>query len=197
MRLRQIALYTFTFVITNLLIWVFTPALIIPPTKPTDAIYVYILDLGWHSEIVLPHSQGGLILYAYGDWNYFALNQQKFSDGLAALLIPSQGTLGRRKFRNINHLQKIVFQKNANLLILEVSKTKAIQLAKSLEERFMRNIDTHIQNPQTGLTLVQDNQDYAILHNSNHELVTWLEQLGCQVKGFVMWANFRVKDIQN
>ncbi|MEA5576086.1 DUF2459 domain-containing protein [Anabaena sp. UHCC 0451] len=193
MRLRRIALFTLAFVTSIGLIWIFTPPLIIPPKKPAGAVFVYVLNLGLHSELVLPHSQGGLILYAYGDWNYFALNQQKLSDGLAALLIPTQGTIGKRKFRNIDHLQQIAVEKNANLLSLRVAESQAIELAKSLEERFMRNISTRIENTQTGLTLVQDDQDYTILSNSNHELVAWLEELGCQVKGFVMLSNFRVK----
>lgn len=74
-----------------------------------------------------------------------------------------------------------------------MAKAKALQLAQALDQRFNRNIDTRIENPQTGLTLVKDEQEYTMLHNSNHELVEWLEQLDCQVEGFVMWSNFQVK----
>jgi hypothetical protein len=176
-----------------LFIWIFTPAVIIPPSAPAHAIAVHVLDLGLHSELVLPNGKGKLILYAYGDWNYFALNQKEFSDGLAALLIPTQGTLGRRQFTNIDQLRQMVEQRNLTLLTLKVEQTKVIQLAQSLEERFTSNIDTRITNPRTGLILVQDEQDYTILHNSNHELIDWLEKLDCQVKGFVIWANFRVQ----
>ncbi|RCJ15156.1 hypothetical protein A6S26_07405 [Nostoc sp. ATCC 43529] len=194
MRLRRIIILALTLLTSILLVWIFTPKLIIPPTNPQEAIAVYVLDFYWHSELVLPNSNGELIVYAYGDWNYFALNKQDFNNGLAALFIPTKGTLGRQKFSNIDQLQQMVAKKNANLLSFKVSQTKVIQLAQSLDKRFMKNIDTLMENHQLGLTFVQDEQSYTILHNSNHELVRWLKNLECQVKGLVIWANFRVKN---
>jgi uncharacterized FAD-dependent dehydrogenase len=146
---------------------------------------------------VLPTGNGELIQYAYGDWNYFALNQQDLRNGAAALLVPTQGTLGRRKFSNIVELQQIIQQQDYTLLSLEVAQAKVTQLLKLLDERFSRNIETSIENSQTGLTLVQDDQDYTLLHNSNHELVEWLQDLDCQIHGFIMWANFRVQRPSN
>ncbi|MFQ4145529.1 DUF2459 domain-containing protein [Chlorogloeopsis sp. ULAP02] len=193
MHIRRIATFTLIAVTCILLIWISTPASIIPPARPTAALTVHVLDLGLHPELVLPNSNGELIVYAYGDWNYFALNNQGFTDGLAALLLPTQGTLGRQKYSNLEQLQQTVKEKDGTLLSFEVTKTKALQLAQALDQRFIRNINTRLENPQTGLTLVKDEQEYTMLHNSNHELVKWLEQLDCQVEGFVMWANFQVK----
>jgi len=193
MSFRKIVKCTLAVVISILLFWVISPAMIIPPADVEEAIAVYIIKLSLHPELVLPHPDGGLMRYAYGDWNYFALNHQGLKDGLTALFLPTPGTLGRLKFSNFDELQRMVKEQNANLLTLQVSQAKAFKLAYSLDERFVSNIATRIQNPQTGLFLVQDEQDYTILHNSNHELVVWLKQLGCQVEGFVMWANFRVK----
>jgi hypothetical protein len=181
-------------VVLILLVWVFSPATIIPPADPEEAIAVYIIEMGLHPEVVLPHPQDGLMRYAYGDWNYFALNQQALNDAVAALFTPTPGTLGRSTLSNVEELRQLVTEKNANLLSLEVAQDKAFKLAQSLDERFAKNIATRTQNPQTGLSLVKDEQEYTVLHNSNHELVVWLEQLGCQVKGFVMWANFQVRN---
>ncbi|MDM9383875.1 DUF2459 domain-containing protein [Chlorogloeopsis sp. ULAP01] len=193
MHIRRIITFTLIAVTCVFLIWIFTPASIIPPARPTAALTVHVLDLGLHPELVLPDNNGELIVYAYGDWNYFALNNQGFTDGLAALLIPTQGTLGRQKYSNIEQLQQTVKEKDLTLLSFKVAKAKALQLSQTLDQRFNRNINTHIENPQTGLTLVKDEQEYTMLHNSNHELVEWLEQLDCQVEGFVMWSNFQVK----
>ncbi|MBD2346047.1 DUF2459 domain-containing protein [Anabaena subtropica] len=193
MSLRRITIFTLIVVIFTLLVWVLTPATIIPPTNPQGAIAAYVIILDLHPELVLPHPQGGLMMYAYGDWNYFALNQRNINNGLAALFIPTSGTLGKRTLSNVEELQQIVKQQNANLLNIKIAKVNAFKLAQSLDKRFERNIATRIQNSQTELFLVKDKQNYTILHNSNHELVVWLEQLDCQVKGFVMWANFRLK----
>ena len=72
----------------------------------------------------------------------------------------------------------------------------AAQLLKSLNKRFNQNIDTRIVNPRNNLAFVQDDQDYTVFHNSNHELVNWLEELNCQVEGFVTLPNFKVKQLE-
>ncbi|MCU0534265.1 MAG: hypothetical protein MUD14_10260 [Hydrococcus sp. Prado102] len=197
MKLCRIAKFILIVIGSLTLVWIISPATIIPPTDPAEPIYISVVHDGFHSRLVLPTSNGELIQYAYGDWNYFARNRQNWTDGLAALLVPTQGTFGRRKFNNVAELQQITEQENYTLLSFEVAQAKSTQLLKSLEERFNRNIHTVIENPLTGLTLVRDDRDYTTWHNSNHELVTWLEKLDCQVRGFVLWANFRVQHPQN
>lgn len=176
-----------------LLVWMLSPTTIVPPTAPVEAITIYVTDYGWHSRLVLPGRNGILIQYAYGDWNYFALNQQDLMNGLAALFFPTQGTLGRRTFSNTSQFEQIMQRENASILSLKVGQAHVTRLLKLLDERFNRNLETRIENSQTGLTFVQDNQDYTLLHNSNHELAVWLQDLDCQIHGLILWANFRVK----
>jgi hypothetical protein len=191
--IRRITKFSLVVIAYILLIWMFSPAIIVPPNDPVEAIAIYVIDYGWHSRLVLPSGNGELIQYAYGDWNYFALHQQDLKNGAVALLLPTQGTLGRQKFSNIVELQQIIQQQDYTLLSLEVALAKVTQLLKLLDERFNRNIATNIKNSQTGLTLVKDDQEYILLHNSNHEVVEWLQYLDCQIYGFVMWSNFRIK----
>ncbi len=197
MNLRRIIIFFLTVAASILVVWILTPASIIPPADPVDGIAVHVVERGLHTSLVLPRGNNELMEYAYGDWNYFALNQQKLSDGLAALLIPTLGTIGRRQFTDITQLRQVVKQEDITLLSFKVAEAKATQLMQSLDKRFNRNINTRVENPHTGLTLVQDDQKYTLLHNSNHEVVAWLEDLDCQVKGFVMWANFRVQYPKN
>ncbi|MEB3216194.1 MAG: DUF2459 domain-containing protein [Nostocales cyanobacterium 94392] len=193
MSLSRIAKLTSLVIVCILFIWMLSPATILAPTDPAEALTIYVPDYGLHSRLVLPIGNGELIQYAYGDWNYFALNQQDLKNGLAALFLPTQGTLGRRKFNNIVELQQIIQQQNNTLLSLAVAQTKVTQLLQLLDQRFSQNIETSIKNPETNLTLIKDEQKYTILHNSNHEIVEWLKALDCQIYGFVMWANFQVK----
>ncbi|MGF1676473.1 MAG: DUF2459 domain-containing protein [Rivularia sp. (in: cyanobacteria)] len=193
MSLYRIAKLTFLVIVCILFIWMLSPATIVPPADPTEALTIYLADYGWHSRLVLPIGNGELIQYAYGDWNYFALNQQDLKNGATALFIPTQSTLGRRKFSNIVELQQIIKQQDYTLLSLAVAQTKVTQLLQLLDQRFSQNIETSIKNPQTNLTLVKDERKYTVLHNSNHEIVEWLKALDCQIYGFVMWANFQVK----
>ncbi|MBW4644871.1 MAG: DUF2459 domain-containing protein [Goleter apudmare HA4340-LM2] len=193
MGLCRIAKFALLATVSILLVWILSPATIIPPADPAEAIAIYVTTYGLHSRLVLPIDNGELIQYAYGDWNYFALNQQDLKHGAAALLLPTQGTLGKRKFSNVAELQQQVQRRNASLLSLEVAQAKVTQLLKILDAHFNRNIETLVENPQTGLTFVKDDQNYTLLHNSNHALVEWLEYLNCRVYGFVMWANFQIE----
>ncbi len=193
MELCRIVKFASVIIASILLVWIFSPATIVPPANPAEPVTIYVTDYGWHSRLVLPTGNGELIQYAYGDWNYFALNQQDLRNGAAALLLPTQGSLGRRKFSNITGLQQIIQQQNYTLFSLEVAQVRVTRLLKLLDERFNRNVATSIKDSQTGLTLVKDEQKYTLLHNSNHEIVDWLKDLDCQIYGFVMWANFQVE----
>lgn len=171
-----------------------SPTFIIPPTDPANPVTVYVVDYGYHSSLVLPDRDGELIEYAYGDWRYFALNQRDFSNAAAALLIPTQSTLGRQKFSDVAELQQFIAQyPDVRLLSFEVAAAKAAHLLKLLNERFNRNIDSCVENPLTGLFLVKDDQDYTLFHNSNQELVEWIEDLDCKVRGFFLLPNLQMK----
>ncbi|MDH6076741.1 DUF2459 domain-containing protein [Chrysosporum ovalisporum FSS-45] len=173
------------------LVLIASPTAIIPPANPEEPVTVYVLDLGLHSRLVLPDNQG-LIQYAYGDWRYFAFNQQDSATGIAALLIPTQGTLGRRKYENFAQLQQAM-NTDVTILNFAVATAKVTQLKKSLDKRFNQNIETKIFNPVNQMNFVQDELNYTLYHNSNHELVVWLKNLDCRVNGFVLVANFQVQ----
>ncbi|TVP62043.1 MAG: DUF2459 domain-containing protein [Nodularia sp. (in: Bacteria)] len=169
-----------------------SPAVIIPPVDPVQPVTVYVVDLGLHSRLVLPDGDDGLVQYAYGDWRYFALNQQDLGSGIAALLIPTQGTLGRRKYQNIAQLQQAM-DGDITMLNFAVPRAKATRLQKLLDKRFNQNIATQIFNRVNQMNFVQDDLDYTLYHNSNHEVVVWLQNLDCRVEGFVLLADFQVQ----
>jgi hypothetical protein len=169
-----------------------SPAVIIPPVEPVQPVTIYVVDLGLHSRLVLPDDEEGLVQYAYGDWRYFALNEQDLGSGIAALLIPTQGTLGRRKYENIDQLQQAISE-DVSILNFAVARAKARKLQKLLDQRFQQNINTQVFNPVNQMNFVQDDMDYTLYHNSNHELVAWLQDLDCRVEGFVLLADFQVK----
>ena len=174
-----------------------SPTFIIPPTAPVSPVTVYVTDYGYHSRLVLPDGEGKLMQYAYGDWRYFALNRQNLGNGIAALLYPTQGTIGRRQFNNLAEFQGQVKSERHTLLVFEVAEAKAARLLKLLNRRFRQNWPMRVENPRNHLTFVPDDRDYIMFHNSNHELVTWLKELDCRVKGFVALPNFQVKHSDN
>ena len=174
-----------------------SPTLIIPPTVPAAPVTVYVVDYGYHSRLVLPDGKVKLMQYAYGDWRYFALDRQNLGNGIVALLYPTQGTIGRRQFNNLAEFQGQLERDRNTLLGFEVAEAKVARLLKLLDRRFRQNLPMRVKNPRNHLTFVPDDRDYIMFHNSNHELVTWLKNLDCRVKGFVALPNFQVKHSDN
>ena len=196
-RLRSLTIFILSIValVVAVFILVCSPTMIFSPTTPVAPINVYVTDYGYHGRLILPARQGGLLQYAYGDWDYFALEKQKWHHALAALLIPTQGTLGRRQFKDLAELRQILGPDWQDILLsFEVATSKVLHLEESLDVRFNQNIDTSVFNPHNGLTFVKDERNYTLLHNSNHELVSWLEKLDCRVEGFVALPNFQLQD---
>ncbi|MGJ3253026.1 MAG: DUF2459 domain-containing protein [Elainellaceae cyanobacterium] len=172
-----------------------TPTVIIPPAAPVVPTTVYITDYGFHSRLLLPDGEGGLVQYAYGDWRYFALNQHGVVDGVAALFAPTPGTLARQEFSDLSDLRQVLGSDwQDTLLSISVANADVMELVADLDARFHQNINSRVEGSNSELVFVRDSQTYTIFHNSNHELAAWLDQLNCQVKGFVTWPNFRVKE---
>src|SRR5688572_12511152 len=67
-----------------------------PPADPKDPVVVVLIDYGHHSGVILPEPEGAWVEYAFGEWDYFALNKTDLFTGMIALGCPNQGTLGRR-----------------------------------------------------------------------------------------------------
>lgn len=188
-----------------------SPTFIIPPTAPVAPVTVYVIDYGYHSRLVLPDGEG-MMQYAYGDWRYYALDRQNLGNGIAALLYPTQGTIGRRQFNNLAEFQRQLKRDKPalkdtsdngmaslrhTLLGFEVAEAKAARLLKLLDRRFRQNLPMRVKNLRNHLTFVPDDRDYIMFDNSNHELVRWLKNLDCRVEGFVALPNFQVKHSDN
>ncbi|MGY6530262.1 MAG: DUF2459 domain-containing protein [Cyanobacterium sp.] len=190
-RRKNILLITTIFIFVQLIIVIFSPTIIIPPTEPQKPATIYVVDYGFHSRLVLPDRTEKLIQYAYGDWEYFALGNQDFLTTLKALFIPTQGTLKREKINNLTTLQAIIeAQPRINLLEIQVAQEKMLKLRANLEHRFRQNIDSKITYNAGRIQFVKDNQDYTMFYNSNHQVVEWLETMECKVKGITILPRF-------
>jgi len=180
---------------------------IIAPPDPVDPVSVYLIDYGRHSSLLLPDGDadagagaGAFIEYAYGDWNWFALDKSDVLDLFPTLLWPTRGALGRwpwppkngvrnrflpETIRRDTHCQHV-------LEIVVPSRAVAAQL-QHLDQRFRANIHTLHYQPLYRLDFVHDEQPYHVFHNCNHLVVQWLENLGCEVRGTGIFAVFRLQ----
>jgi hypothetical protein len=172
-------------------------AVITPPTRiaPGQAAPVIVADYGYHSTLILPRSQGGLVEYAYGDWNYFGHNNKSVSTAIHALFASDQATLGRRLLDRLPNQPGLEQATGATTLIrFDAPRDKVEDLERALEQRFSLNLDSIIYSPVHQLYFVKDNQHYGVTHNCNHFTAEWLERLGCTIEGIPITSKFRLKN---
>lgn len=164
------------------------------PASPNDPVVVVLVDYGKHASLVLPTADGASTEYAYGHWDYFALNRNDLCTGMFALCCYSQGTLGRRRFdvpASTSALRGRI--PCEEMTELRVERTAADRLRRKLDARWDLHADTQVPNALNGLTFVKDDEDYLCWNNCNHVVVRWLEELGCETSGCGCFADFDVR----
>jgi hypothetical protein len=166
---------------------------VMPPPHPSDPRPVFIVDYGRHSSLVLADGRGGLTEYAYGDWEWFALNENGFSDAMRALFYSRHSTLGRRKMLGPATCPAIADELKAkNVEELSAARERVDALLIQLDEQFERHAETRVFNHDNQMWFVQDDEHYALLNNCNDRTARWLKSLGCRIEGNGLSSDFRV-----
>ncbi len=168
---------------------------IVPPVSPADPRPVFLLDHGRHTSLVLPHPNG-LVRYAYGDWRWYAQENTGPWQGIAALLWPTRGTLGRRVLpgpateEGVRGSVRVVIE---DLYELHVEAARVTALRDELEALFRANLASRTYSAASDLEFVHHPQAYSAFNNSNHMLVKWLTALGCETRGSGVFARWRLE----
>lgn len=169
-------------------------ARIIPPPHPADPTPVFVTDYGRHSSLILPDGAGDLTEFAYGDWDWFAVNKNKWYNAVGALFWSEGATLG---FRTIDagptrsDLTQVVGCKSMLRFNAERSKVESLRL--KLAARLDSRLDSMVYNPVSGFNFVRDEEHYSLWHNCNHLTAEWLRELGCRIEGNAQTSAFRLR----
>lgn len=158
---------------------------IVPPVT-TDPVDVFLLDHGRTTSLVLPAPDDAMVRYAYGDWNWYALGNNRIVDGVRALVGPSAGTFGRQEIAGPANAETIRQRFPAayivNLHTVRVDRRKADRLRARLDAQHLAG--RRIALVQTAeFDFVPDERAYSYFHNSNHVIAEWLRDLGCETRG--------------
>src|SRR3954451_5218927 len=131
-----------------------------PPLVPAGrSSPVLVADYGYHSTLILPRSQGGLVEYAYGDWTYFGQNQKSVGTALHALLASDQATLGRRVIDREPDPTDVGQATGAKGVIrFDAPRDKVRELEQALEARFAAGRDSITYSPVHQLYFVKDDE---------------------------------------
>jgi hypothetical protein len=166
-----------------------------PPAEIAEPARIALLDHGRHASLVLETTDGGLVRYAYGDWRWYALRQTGFVDGVAALLWPTQGTLGRRELpgpldpATVSEQVRVPIE---SAIYFDVEAAHADHLRAHLEQIYQANLETRADGFAFDLVFVHHPEPYGMLHNSNQMVGHWLSELGCRVGGFALFSDWAV-----
>lgn len=170
---------------------------IVPPRHVDRPASVFVLDHGHTSSLVLPDPDRHLLRYAYGDLNYYALNNDGPHRAAVALLWPTQGVLGRKRFAGPAEraaVERGVGSSVEHLYELRVEQESVGRLRTRLEAVFDDQQETLVENELVGLVFVHYPETYSYFHNSNHAVAGWLRELGCRVEGPAIYSRWRIQE---
>lgn len=174
---------------------------ITPPAVLRDPVTVYIADYGEHGSLLLPGEDGGVVEFAFGQWDWFALNRHEWYRAVLILLAPSPGALGTRPLPDPRADVGLATRIGAEALIpLSVEREDADALRRELRRRYdeARRAAPHggreVFNAQQQMSFVRYGTFHPLICDCNSTVAEWLTALGCRVGGNRLLAEFDVVD---
>jgi hypothetical protein len=166
---------------------------IVPPASPANPVTVYVADYGRHSTLILPTEDGGMVEYAFGDWDWLAAMKRQSYRALGALFFSKGSAFGRRHFDHVPSQADFDFAIEAKKNVsFAVDRGTMVALRDLLDRQFRAAESTAVFSTDGNFTYVRDPEKYWLFHNCNHVTRRWLEELGCQVKGACVTSKFKV-----
>lgn len=158
-------------------------ATVTAPTRVTAPATVHLLREAMHTGLVLPPATAGgdYVEYGFGDWQWFALGDDRWHRVFATVLWPTQGTLARRPFRAADDAALRGAAYWAELTPLVVERELVEALRRRLDERAHRRRDEAVERPGLGWTFVPDDDSYWFPNTCADVVGAWCEELGCAV----------------
>lgn len=166
-----------------------------PQANPVRPTAVYVADYGIHSSLLLPNGDGRYVEYAFGDWNFAAMNHCWPNDALGALLISFQSALGRRYItlgpdETVPHP---VHPPPHSIQVVYAPYEQVMRVVRELDARYRRSNSVVMHNTDNDMDYVKDSEHYWVANNCNHLTARCLAEMGCDVRGFVMFSQFAVE----
>lgn len=163
-----------------------------PADAETDYARAFVVDHGYHTRIAVTDTQGGVAEYAFGEWNWYALNQDALTRIPVVLFWPTDGAYARRVHPPSNGVARFLTE-NAGLpmIVAPVEAEKASAFRARMDGLFT-SADQLVYNARYGLEFVPAERGYSGLSNSNQVAAEWLEELGLEVRGSRLFADWRM-----
>jgi hypothetical protein len=192
-RLRQVAAVT----VSGLLAACAATYVVAPPLVPAAArAPVAVLDHGRHSSLVIGLPDGRMVRYAYGDWRWYAEGKTGAAEGYAALFQETPAALGRRVMvgpLTAETLRRQVRVGIEDMLLLEVDAAAAQRLVDKLDGIAEAGRARMLTNQKVDLDFFPYPVPYTEAHSSNRVLAGWLREMGAEVEGDGLIADWKLR----
>lgn len=154
-------------------------AVVVPPSSVRDPVTVFVLREAMHVGLVLPDA-GGYVEFGFGDYDWYALGQDRINDVAATVLWPTAGTLARRSWRAGDEATLLAMAWYCELRPVVVERVEAQRLAAQLQAQFAAGGRPlgHAGSEQLCQPCAAD---YWLFWNCYDAAAEWLRQLGCRV----------------
>ena len=162
-------------------------SMVVPPVDVLDPVEIFVLSEAIHTGVVLPPDPDAsgnpdqYVEFGFGDWSYYALENDYWFQAIDTVLWPTQGTLCRRAFgaRAAEELSDLADEISLQSII--VSRKDASRLRRRLQAEFDEARKVVIVNRDSNLKFVPSDYSYWLPYNCVDVAVDWLIELGCEV----------------
>lgn len=173
-----------------------TTYVVIPPAPPAAHAPVAVLDHGRHSSLVVGLPDGRMVRYAYGQWAWYAEGDARAGQGLAALTRETPAGLGRRVLPGPLTMEALRWQVRVgieNVLLLDVDAAAAQRLVGRLDAIAEAGRERMLTNAGVDLDFFPHPVPYSQAHSSNRVVAGWLREMGAEVEGDGLIADWRLR----
>lgn len=168
-----------------------------PPLAPGVArAPVAVLDHGRHSSLVIGLRDGRMVRYAYGNWRWYAQGITGAAEGFAALSGQTPAALGRRVMTGPLTADTLRSQLRVgveDILLLDVDAAAAQRLVDKLDGIAEAGRARMLTNNNVDLDFFPHPTPYSEAHSSNRVLAGWLREMGVDVDGDGLIADWKLR----
>ena len=165
-----------------------------PPKAVKEPERVWLVQFPIHPGLVFQANPDHVVMYEYGEWDWFALQRTHWTRVFPVFLWPTQGSLSRRVINlpvpvGHNHSSETIrraFMADKAWAI-DADHKRVRQLLAQLEQRYGDSSEQPLYRPDLDTYFVKDRVSYHALRTCQEVMVAWLRQLDCRVSG-LLWT---------
>ncbi len=165
-----------------------------PPQKVKNPVSIFVVSAALHSGIVLPtKEEGSYVEYGFGEYRWYALNQDAWYRVFPSVFYPTQGALGRRLF-DANNNESIRRNAYAHAVHeIKVENSKLVALREKLKKQFSES-GQPIWNSSYQMSFAKL-ESYWLFNSCHDRTALWLKELGCHVTWSPVRLGLKIKEV--